>query len=392
MKVLLVTDQYIDIRPDGCYCNFALLGTLKNISSIGELYVVASKLFAKKAAAQPLNQRIDFIDANRVKHFKPLTSSLKEYFSNKGYNKNILKEIIPQMDLVVGYAPGHNLYQALKIAKRNNVPFMTFLVACPWDTMSNHQRLLVRLSSPFYYMWTKIVIKNSDYVHYVTKSFLQQRYPTNGKSLGCSDANLDKANPTSLSMRLEKSKSKQPSDNINIITIGHIDVRYKGQEYAIRAIAQLLKEGKSNYHYHLIGAGEGTYLKKLAAQLQVEENVHLLGRKTPEEVMNILTDADIYVQPSITEGLPRSVVEAMSTALPCIGFNTGGIPELLEPEYIAKLKDVNGLVQRIKDLEDGEKYQNAATRNFHKAKEYEHSILSSKIRQFFGQIKENIDK
>ena len=392
MKVLLVTDQYIDIRPDGCYCNFALLGTLKNISSIGELYVVASKLFAKKAAAQPLNQRIDFIDANRVKHFKPLTSSLKEYFSNKGYNKNILKEIIPQMDLVVGYAPGHNLYQALKIAKRNNVPFMTFLVACPWDTMSNHQRLLVRLSSPFYYMWTKIVIKNSDYVHYVTKSFLQQRYPTNGKSLGCSDANLDKANPTSLSMRLEKSKSKQPSDNINIITIGHIDVRYKGQEYAIRAIAQLLKEGKSNYHYHLIGAGEGTYLKKLAAQLQVEENVHLLGRKTPEEVMNILTDADIYVQPSITEGLPRSVVEAMSTALPCIGFNTGGIPELLEPEYIAKLKDVNGLVQRIKDLEDGEKYQTAATRNFHKAKEYEHSILSSKIRQFFGQIKENIDK
>ena len=392
MKVLLVTDQYIDIRPDGCYCNFALLGTLKNISSIGELYVVASKLSAKKAAAQPLNQRIDFIDANRVKHFKPLTSSLKEYFSNKGYNKNILKEIIPQMDLVVGYAPGHNLYQALKIAKSNNVPFMTFLVACPWDTMSNHQRLLVRLSSPFYYMWTKIVIKNSDYVHYVTKSFLQQRYPTNGKSLGCSDANLDKANPTSLSMRLEKSKSKQPSDNINIITIGHIDVRYKGQEYAIRTIAQLLKEGKSNYHYHLIGAGEGTYLKKLAKQLQVEENVHFLGRKTPEEVMNILTDADIYVQPSITEGLPRSVVEAMSTALPCIGFNTGGIPELLEPEYIAKLKDVNGLVQRIKDLEDGERYQNAATRNFHKAKEYEHSILSSKIRQFFGQIKEDIDK
>ena len=48
MKVLLVTDQYIDIRPDGCYCNFALLGTLKNISSIGELYVVASKLSAKK--------------------------------------------------------------------------------------------------------------------------------------------------------------------------------------------------------------------------------------------------------------------------------------------------------------------------------------------------------
>ena len=392
MKVLLVTDQYIDIRPDGCYCNFALLGTLKNISSIGELYVVASKLSAKKAAAQPLNQRIDFIEADRVKHFKPLTSSLGEYFTNKGYNKNILEEIIPQMDLVVGYAPGHNLYQALKIAKSNNVPFMTFLVACPWDTMSNHQRLIVRLSSPFYYLWTKIVIKDSDYVHYVTTSFLQQRYPTNGKALGCSDANLGAPNPEALATRLEKCAAKRPTDDVKIITIGHIDVRYKGQEYVIRAIAQLLKEGKNRYHYYMIGAGEGTRLKMLTKQLQAESNVHFLGRKTPEEVMELLSEADIYVQPSITEGLPRSVVEAMSTALPCVGFNTGGIPELLEPEYIAKLKDVNGLVQRIKDLDDVEKYQKAATRNFDKAKEYEHSKLSSKILEFFNMIKREIEK
>ena len=77
MKVLLITDQYIDIRPDGCYCNFALLGTLKNIHNIGELYIVASKLSTKKAAAQPLNQKIEFIDTDRVRHFRPLTSSIK---------------------------------------------------------------------------------------------------------------------------------------------------------------------------------------------------------------------------------------------------------------------------------------------------------------------------
>ena len=71
--------------------------------------------------------------------------------------------------------------------------------------------------------------------------------------------------------------------------------------------------------------------------------------------MSILTDSDIYIQPSLQEGLPRAVVEAMSTALPCIGFNTGGIPELLEPEYIVKLKNVDGIVQRIKILEDIEK-------------------------------------
>lgn len=392
MKVLLVTDQYIDIRPDGCYCNFALLGTLRNINILGELYILAAKLSPNKKAAQPLNQKIEFINADRVRHFKPLTSSIKEYFLNNSYNKNILNELIPQMDLVIGYAPGHNLYEALKIAKSNNIPFMTFLVACPWDTMRRHQRLIVRLLSPLYFLQTKKIVKESDYVHYVTKSFLQQRYPPSGKSLGCSDANLGEPNPTALTERLEKCAAKKPTDDVKVVTIGHIDVRYKGQEYVIKAIAQLIKEEKSQYHYYMVGAGEGTYLKKLTRQFQVENNVHFLGRKTPEEVMNILADADIYVQPSITEGLPRSVVEAMSKGLPCIGFNTGGIPELIEPNFVVQPKNVNEIVKRIKEFENLDIYQRVATRNFNTAKEYEHSILSSKIRQFFGQIKEDIDK
>ena len=392
MKVLLVTDQYIDIRPDGCYCNFALLGTLKNIQSIGELYIAAAKLSAKKTAAQPLNQRIDFINADRVKHFKPLTSSIKDYLINNRYNKSILNEIIPQMDLVVGYAPGHNLPQALKIAKNNKVPFMTFLVACPWDSMHNHQRFIVRLLAPIYFLKTKLLVKESDYVHYVTKEFLQRRYPTNGKALGCSDVNLGKFNPTALSTRLNKILTGQSSDIIKIITTAHIDIRFKGQEYVIKAIAKLVKDGENKYHYYLIGAGEGRYLKKLVTQLQVENNVHFLGRKTPDEVMDLLTDADIYIQPSLQEGLPRAVVEAMSTALPCIGFDTGGIPELLETDFVVQPKNVNGLVKCIKEFDNLDLYQRVATRNFNTAKEYEHSILSSKIRQFFGQIKEDIDK
>jgi glycosyltransferase involved in cell wall biosynthesis len=392
MKVLLVTDQYIDIRPDGCYCNFALLGTLRNISILGELYIMAAKLSPNKKAAQPLNQKIEFINADRVRHFKPLTSSIKEYFLNNSYNKKILNELIPQMDLVIGYAPGHNLYEALKIAKSNNIPFMTFLVACPWDGMHNHQRFIVRLLAPLYFLETRAIDKNSDYVHYVTKSFLQKRYPTNGISLGCSDTNLGKPNPIALSKRLDKISSKTQTDEVKIVTVAHTDVRYKGQEYVIKAIAQLINEGKFQYQYYLVGAGEGTYLKNITKQLKVERNVHFLGRKTPEEVISILTDSDIYIQPSLQEGLPRAVVEAMSTALPCIGFNTGGIPELLEPEYIVKLKDVDGIVQRIKILEDVEKYKSVATRNFNAAKEYEHSKLSSRIRQFFGEIKKDIDK
>ena len=81
----------------------------------------------------------------------------------------------------------------------------------------------------------------------------------------------------------------------------------------------------------------------------------------------------------------------MSTALPCIGFNTGGIPELIESNFVVQTKNVNELVRCIKEFDNLELYQRVATRNFNKAKEYEHSTLSSKIRLFFGQIKEEIN-
>ena len=392
MKVLLVTDQYVDIRSDGCYCNNALWGTLKNMNVIGDLYIIASKPSPSKPAAQPINKRIEFITHNRVMHFKPLTKSIREYLKNVSYNNNILNDVIPNVDLVIGYTPGHNLNSAFKIAEKYKIPYMTFLVACPWDTMSNHQRIIVRLLAPSYYLRTKKLVKKSDYVHYVTNSFLQKKYPTKGKSLGCSDANLSQLDSQDLADRLEKISSKSSSDQIKLVTIGHTDIRYKGQEHVIKVIAELIKCGENRYHYYLIGAGEGLYLKKLCQQLDIEQNVHFLGRKTSEEVMMLLKDADIYIQPSLTEGLPRAVVEAMSVALPCIGFKTGGIPELLEPAFLVSQKDVEGIIKCIKKLEDKECYRQTAMRNFKVASEYEHSLLTEKIQHFFLEIKNELTK
>lgn len=390
MKVLLVTEQYVDIRPDGCYCNYALLGTLKNMGVIGELYIVAAKITSHKAPAQPINQKIDFVTPDRVYHFKPITSSISEFLSNVTYNRNLLDEVIPQMDLVIGYAPGHNLGYALGIAKKYKVPFITFLVACPWDSMHNHQRLLVRLLAPFYFLKTRYIVRKSDYVHYVTSEFLQRRYPTGAVSLGCSDTNLGELNPMALSNRLEKITAKGSTEEVKLITVAHIDVKFKGQEYVIKAIADFVGKGINKYHYYLVGAGEGVYLRELCKKLHVEEYVHFLGRKKPEEVMSLLEDSDIYLQPSLQEGLPRAVVEAMSKALPCIGFKTGGIPELLEPEFIVKRKDVHGIASGLQLLDDIDLYKKTAVRNFNKAKEYEHSFLTSRIQEFFRDIRQQI--
>ena len=392
MKVLLATNQYIDIRKDGCYCDFPLYGTLENMSVLGELHLVASFSYSDEMASiMYLNQKIDFVDLEHVKHLRPTNKSIGGWLKNSIYNRKLLERLVPSMDLVVGYMPSGDADTAMRIARRHEIPFLSFLVACPWDSLHNHHRLLARLMAPISFLTTRYSVRHSDYVHYVTKEFLQRRYPTEGRALGCSDTNFGVFDPMALESRLRKLSSRKETDEVRLITTAHVDVRYKGHEFVIRAIARLKSLGDLHYRYWLIGGGKGDYLRTLCKRLGVEDQVIFLGLKTSKEVMKILKDADIYLQPSLQEGLPRSVVEAMSVALPCIGFNTGGIPELLEPEFVVDQKDVKGIVRCLIHLRDNAKYCQTAERNFQMAGDYEHSKLEKRIRDFFSEVRKDVE-
>lgn len=390
MKALLITKQLINIREGVCYSNYALLGTLNNMSTLGDIYIAACSEEPNKPAAQPIEKKIDFIRDNHVFFLRETSSSIKKYLKNKSYNISLLKKIIPDMDLIILYVPNDTASMAFKIAKQYNKGILSFLVGCPWDTLHNHHRLLARLMAPISYMSTKNIIKKSDYVHYVTKKFLQSRYPTEGLSLGCSDVNIKTQDISVLNNRINNLNSRNNSSNINLITIANVDVRYKGHEYVLYAISKLNKMGHNNYMYHLVGGGTGNYLKKLCKKLNIEKQVIFHGRKTADEVIDCLKAAEIYIQPSLTEGLPRSIIEAMSTALPCIGFNTGGIPELIESKFIVSKKDVNGLVNALISLENKQIYKDAATRNYEESLKYDHLILTKQIRTFFKEIAHKI--
>lgn len=386
MKILLITDQYIDIRKDECFCNFALLGTLKNMAVLGDLHIAANELNPRKPASQPINQKIDFISCNHVVFLRETTSSVKSYIQNLTYNYNVLENLIPNMDLIILYIPSGNSGIAFKIAKKNKKKILSFLVACPWDALHNHHRLFARIMAPFRFLSTRRIIKNSDYVHYVTKKFLQHRYPTKGLSLGCSDVNIEAQSISVLNNRLNKFVDRNKSDVINLLTIANIDVRYKGHEYVMHSISKLNKIGNRRYIYHLVGNGKGLYLQQLCKSLNIEDQVIFHGRKTINEIMYILRECDIYLQPSLQEGLPRSLVEAMSFALPCIGFNTGGIPELLESEFVVPKKNVEGLIASLIRLEDEQVYIQTAKRNFEEALKYEHTNLRNRIQNFYKEI------
>ena len=58
---------------------------------------------------------------------------------------------------------------------------------------------------------------------------------------------------------------------------------------------------------------------------------------------------DAYVTPSLEENLPNTIMEAMACATPCVGFEIGGIPEMIDADngYVARYKDANDMAAGI---------------------------------------------
>lgn len=291
-----------------------------------------------------------------------------------------LEEVIAKSDKVIIRMPSVLGMFATQICNKLKKDYLIELVACPWDGYINHTNPIGKLLAPIMYFKTKGVVSNAPNVLYVTNDFLQRRYPTNGKSCGCSDVVLNEINDLDLQSRLNKINPLDFDKKIILGTVANVGMKYKGHRYVFEAIHELKKLGK-NFEYRLIGNGDQARLRALVKKLGIEQEVIFLGSLPHKEVFEELKAIDVYIQPSLQEGLPRAVVEAMSLACPVIGSNVGGIPELISQDMLFKKKDSNQLANIIENLTK-EKLIIEAMNNFGKAKEFEDKKLK-KIRSTF---------
>ncbi len=302
------------------------------------------------------------------------------YFFKISEARKTISSVLEKVDGAIIRLPSMIGDIAVELCYKNNIPFLVELVGCTWDSLWNHSvkgkiMALPRLIS------TKKAVKKSPYVLYVTQNFLQNRYPTNGKSIGCSDVDIQNMSEEIFNKRVKHIESH--SGRLKIGTLAAVNVRYKGQQYVIEAIGKLKKQGIDNFEYHIAGNGDQSYLRSVAEKNNVSDRVFFTGGIPHEKVFDWLDSIDIYVQPSRTEGLPRAMAEAMSRALPVFGANTGGIPELTEPEYIFSnsRNNINEICKILKSYMS-ESMRAQAKRSFEKAQEYS-SIVLNQIREDF---------
>jgi glycosyltransferase involved in cell wall biosynthesis len=139
----------------------------------------------------------------------------------------------------------------------------------------------------------------------------------------------------------------------NEIVIGFIGrlVVNKGLLYLMEALS-LLKKDYKNLRLMIIGEGSlRGELEDRAKELQLEDRISFLGER--RDIPEALYSIDIFAIPSIAEGLPNALLEAMSMARPIVATEVGGIPEVIknrESGLLVKPKDPGGLAEAIKTL------------------------------------------
>jgi colanic acid/amylovoran biosynthesis glycosyltransferase len=163
-----------------------------------------------------------------------------------------------------------------------------------------------------------------------------------------------------------KNKKNGPKNSIISLQISRFTEK-KGHIYTLQAFKKVIDTGIDS---QLQFVGEGDTLdscKNLVKDLGLNDKVQFLGAKPPHEINSYLEKADIYVHHSITpesgdtEGIPISIMEAMSKELPIISTYHSGIPELVVDEksgYLVKEKDVNDYAEKwISLIKDQSRFQ-----------------------------------
>lgn len=270
---------------------------------------------------------------------------------------------------------------AIFFARKYNVPYLVENIGDPWDAYWNYSKK-GKLVAPLMMYLTKREIYRAPYVLYVTKNYLEKRYPTKGKWIDCSDVQLQKIESEVLNKRLENIEKRPYIKKIG--TLAQVDVRYKGQEYVIHALKTLKAKG-IRIDYELAGSGTNDYLKKISVQDGVEDQVHFIGNLPHDQVFKWLDSIDLYIQPSKQEGLPRSVVEALSRACPALGSQVGGMNELLDANCIFEKGNVEQIVKMLLNVNKNFLIEKAE-RNFKNSFNYEKEKLTKKRMDFYKEF------
>ena len=358
-----------------------------------ELVVVLRKIDST-FEEEKIKEKLNWIDTNLItlKLVDDIYSPKKDFLNIKKRIKikKEIKENVKNADKIIIRSIG-NYYTntTLKYCKKYKKEYLIEVTGFALDSLWYHS-LFGKIVAIPRELKLKKSVKEAPYAVYVTDRELQKRYPSNGKMLGCSDVELFDEYSNIVEKKQEKIKKDMNEQKITMGTIGFLDVKYKGQIDVIKSINYLKKKGINNLYYEMVGTGTGNRIKKLIDKYNLNANIKIIGALKHQDVGKWLSNIDIYVHPSYTEGLCRSIIEAMGLACPVICTDAGGNRELISDEFIYKKTNWKQLSKKICELVTLQKLLGQSRINYNNSKKYNKNDLNEKRDKFYMEFTNKI--
>jgi len=231
------------------------------------------------------------------------------------------------------------------------------------------------------------IIKKAKGISCVTEKYLQKKYLKNSKNKFLSNYSSIELDEIDIA-----NKKKYPTMN-EYFTIVHTSNLMIGNEKGNITLIKILYELKKlGVKAKLIFIGDGpskSEYMELCMKYNLQEYVNFTGRiKSKTIILNILKNSDMFIFPSKTEGLPRSIIEAQASGLPCLASPLGGNLELINKKYLIK-SNVEKYVEIIIHLiNNPEELEFMSSENIKNARKYLKSKLDKKRNEFYNNLKQ----
>ena len=111
------------------------------------------------------------------------------------------------------------------------------------------------------------------------------------------------------------------------------------------------------------------------------------------KLAEVYNAVDLYVTPSLEDNLPNTIMEALACGTPCVGFNVGGIPEMIDHEkngYVAQYRDAADMAHGIEWCLDETNYEGLSAEAVHKVHRcYSQDVVASQYIKLYNELLHN---
>lgn len=392
-KLLLTVDHQFARTPDGNIWVKTIYGYdfWKRYLNVFDQVRVAARV----RDVDKIEEKMLLASGDNVEFFPlPQYRGAKEYVLRYASIRKAVHGVADGCDCAIFRIPSPISDLVKKEVVKKGLPWAAEIVNDPWDNFApNAFKSVFR---PVYRLRFTHQVKDyalkANGASYVTEFALQKRYPSYARAHGESREHFESYYSSILLKQAYFWDNRKFDPNKEEFTIVHVSSCVtdfsKGHDVVIKVVKELRDRGM-RVKAKLVGDGpKRADFEAMARELGIGDAVMFTGLlPSAMEVRKELLESDILVFPTVGEGLPRTVIEAMAVGLPCLSTAVNGIPELLEEAYLIAQQDVCGFADMAqKILGSEELYNTISKRNVDKAREYEDSVLTERRNVFYKKL------